>query len=263
MSNIQRWGSYEMDAAQQEGEELASAGGNNFFKFEVGKNVIRFLPPPVGKKSPFRVVWQHSWNVNGQFRSVTCPRYEAKQPCPVCAKADQLKGSANPADQERARDYFAKRRIFANVIDRQHPEEGPKVAAFGKTIHEALVALRTDPDAGGDFTHPETGFDIVIERKGTGKNDTEYKVLAARKATPLGDVNWIDQQANLDQFAKVLTPDEMREKLTGQRAEPETREARSLPRTVSGTTSRAAPSRTVEHDTVGAGAQQAEDDLPF
>lgn len=264
MSNIVKWGSYDAEAAQAEADDLAKSGGSKFFKFKVGKNLLRILPPPVGKKSPFRVVWQHSWNVNGEFRSVTCPRYEAKEPCPACTKADQLRGSTNPADQERAKDFFARRRIFANAIDREHPEEGPQVVAFGKTVHEALVALRTDPDAGGDYTHPESGFDIVIERKGTGKNDTEYKVLAARKSTPLGDLTWIDQQANLEQFAKVMTPDEMRERLSGQapkKREPEYTEAKVVSRQT--TQTRPTATRTVEHDTVGDASTAADDDVPF
>lgn len=260
MSNIVKWGTYEESAAQQEAEELDKGGNSKFFSFKVGKNVVRFMPPPLSKKTPFRKVWQHTMTIGGETRSVPCPRLEAKLPCPICVKADQLKGSSNPADQERAKDYFAKPRVYANIINREAPENGPMVVGFGKTVHEPLVALRTDPDAGGDFTHPETGFDIIIERKGTGKMDTEYKVFAARKASPLGNNEWIDQQVDLEQFAKILTPDEMRERLGGQKAapkaEPEVREVNKPP-------ARAAATRTVEHDTVGAPASQPDDGLPF
>jgi hypothetical protein len=55
---------------------------------------------------------------------------------------------------------------------------------------------------GGDFTHPEKGYDIKIKRKGTGKNDTEYKVYPM-KAGPLGDLTWIDKQVDLTRFGEV------------------------------------------------------------
>jgi hypothetical protein len=267
--NIVKWGTYEPDEAAREAEELEKTG-TAFYKFLVGKNVLRFLPPALGRKSPFMMVWQHAFTVNGETRSAPCPRLMAKLPCPVCTKGDQLKGSTNPADQERAKDFWAKRRVFANVIDRQHPENGPIVAAFGKKIWEALVALRSDPDAGGDFTHPVEGFDIVIERKGTGQNDTTYQVLAARNSTPLGDLSWIEQQVSLEPYAKVLSPEEMRARLSGKKVErsqaaaPAAQPART--QTVTGTATkptRTPPARTVEQDTVGVEVDYSEEDVPF
>lgn len=256
MSNIVQYGSYEPEAAQAEQEALDRTG-QAFMKFKVGKNYVRILPPPLGKKSPFRVVWQHGNEVGGEFRSVPCPRYEAKLDCPACRRADQLKASSNPADQERAKELFAKRRIYCNVINREEPDAGPIVMAFGKQIHEALVALRTDPDAGGDYTHPETGFDIIIERKGTGKNDTEYKVFAARKATPLGNMNWIAEQGDLEQFGKILSPEDMRAKLSGKPIE-----SKASEKTVNAAPSKPAATRTVEQDT-GNNVPAADDDVSF
>jgi hypothetical protein len=88
-----------------------------------------------------------------------------------------------------------------------------QVFGFGKMIHEALVKIRSDEDAGGDFCNPDTGFDIIIDRKGTGKNDTEYTVMAARKQSKLGDYSWIEQQQDLERFAKVPADAEIMQKL--------------------------------------------------
>jgi len=216
MSNIVNYGTYEIDAADQEHEDLSRSGGQ-FMRLEVGRNVVRFLPPPAGRSTPFVTTFQHFLNLPGVPDAIVfnCPRLMIRRPCPACAKGDKLKASGNPRDQEAARDFWASRRVFACVIDRQDEDAGVKILGFGKMIHEALVAIRRDEDAGGDFTHPVDGFDIVIERTGSGKNDTRYTVRAARSSSPLGNDEWIDQQPNLRHLAKVPTLDEIRAMVQG------------------------------------------------
>lgn len=217
MSNLVKHGSYEMEEAEKEEAELGK-GKTEFLKLEQGRNVIRFLPPAAGKKSPFRVIYQHYVDVPGATGPVvfTCPRMESKQQCPSCAQADKFRKSGNPVDRERAFEMLPSRRVMANVIDRKDPEAGPKVLGFGKKIHEALIALRKDADAGGDFTDPMNGFDIIIERTGAGRTDTKYAVLGARKLSPLGNDEWIEQQHDLDAFARVRALDEIEAALRGE-----------------------------------------------
>jgi hypothetical protein len=210
MGNIQKWGSYDIEAAKEEQEQVGKGAGG-FMKLEQGNNRVRFLPPPVGKRTPFVLVQQHfvQMPVMSAPASFNCPRAMASERCPVCDRADKLKASGNPADFDEAKKLFPRLRVFANVIDRKHPEQGPQVLAYGKMVHEKLVKLRTDEDAGGDFTHPESGFDIIIERSGSGQLDTKYEVRPARQSSPLGDLEWIDMQQDLSRFAKVPTPEEL------------------------------------------------------
>ena len=79
-----------------------------------------------------------------------------------------------------------------------------------KQIHEGLVGIRTDEDAGGDFTHPAEGFDIIIERTGKAL-DTSYKVLPSRRSSELGNDEWIAAQPTHDGLVKVPTLDEIKE----------------------------------------------------
>lgn len=268
-SNIVKWGDYNLDEAEKELEDLEKSGGAEFMKLGVGKNIVRFLPPALGKKSPFRVIHEHFIKrPHGDVR-FTCPRMEVKKPCIVCAKADKLKATGQDSDFELAKDLFPKRRVYANVIDRAHPDSGPKVLAFGKMIHEDLIKLRKNEDWGGDFTHPETGFDVVIERKGSGKNDTEYTV-SPRKQTKLENFDWIQMQHDLERYAKVLTEEQIREKLAGKQedgtAKPATKDA--------GGNRRAEPAvakgRTVDDvmdgeiiDSTAKKASEGDDDIPF
>jgi len=236
LSNLAKYGTYDLESAEKEMEDSEKSGGStSYMKLKEGKNVVRILPPFPGGKSPFRVIWEHYVNKpGGESVRFVCPRMEAKQPCAACAKADKLKATGNSADFTMAKEFFAKRRVYTNVIDRSEPEAGPKILAFGKMIHEALIKLRKNPDWGGDFCHPVKGFDVVIERSGTTKNDTEYEVTP-KKTSPLGDESWLDGMHDLEKQATVLTMEEIRAKFAGKddkaaaaKPEREEREVRAL-----------------------------------
>lgn len=210
MSNIQTWGTFEEEALQQD-DALAGRGGSSILKIGVGRNVLRFLPPMLGERTIFAIAHQHYVKLPGLADPVSfnCPHLHGVGVCPVCRKVDELRATGNAADYEMAGELRAKLRVFANVIDRAHPDLGPQTVAFGKGVYEALSAIRKDRDAGGDFTHPLTGFDIVITRKGSGKNDTEYDVKTARQSSPLhpsGDLTWLENPPNLKQYNRVPDP---------------------------------------------------------
>lgn len=218
MSNLQKFGAYTLEAAVEEKDALDQEGGGEFMKLGVGKNVVRILPPLRGKSSPFRVTYQHYIDTSDGKWVFTCPRLEAGKRCPVCDAAARLKASGNPTDRDQAWDMFPRRRVFCSVINRAEPEKGVLVLAFGKTIHEELVKLRQDEDTGGDFTHPTEGIDVVIEREGTGKNDTRYSVNLARRSSPVSKdptqlAAWADAMPDLDSYARLPSDDELEERM--------------------------------------------------
>lgn len=213
-SNITQWGSFDLDAAEEEKEELAAMGGGAFLKVAAGRNIWRFMPPPLGKRTPFVKAHQHYIEVPGQPTGVSfnCPRVMDRRYCPACAEVDKLKSTGNKADYDAAMKMAAKLRVYANVISRANPDMGPQIVAFGKTIYEPLLALREDTTTGGDYTHPEQGFDIVVTKVGE-KMNTKYTVTPARDTTPLGDLEWIGMQADLTRFGIVPTDEEINAKI--------------------------------------------------
>jgi len=223
MSNLVKWGGYDEETAEAEKKDLDKSNAA-FMKLKVGRNVVRFLPPILGqgygekKNSPFRVVWTHYIRMPGKKDPISfaCPNREAREMCPACMYAEQKKATGNQADSDAAYELFPKRRVYAVVINREEPEKGPQVLGFGKVVHEALVKIRKDADAGGDFTNPETGFDIIIERQGTGVKDTEYTVMPARKQSKLGNNDWIEVQPDLNGFGKVKSADEITALIRGE-----------------------------------------------
>lgn len=224
MSNLVKYGDFSLEDADKELEELSKLGGDKeYMKLPVGRNVVRVLPPRPGEKVLKRVM-EHFIRVAGANRPVifSCPqaRQDRKDRCPACERAARLRASGNPQDREAAYDMSAKLRVYLNVIDRKNPGAGPQILPVGKQIYEQLLTIRKDEDAGGNYIDPENGFDIVIERVGTGKNDTTYTVNPSRKTTPLhtdSEVasSWIENQANLERFDRVRTYDDLMKSLGG------------------------------------------------
>jgi hypothetical protein len=223
MPNLQKYkyGSFDLGEAEKEERELQGEGAK-FLKFKVGKTKVRFLPPVEGG-NPFLKVEMHYINLPTESNPVSfaCPRKMEDRECPACNEGFRLKGSKNKLDQDKGYQLLPKKRVYVNAIDREEPEKGVQIAAFGKTIYEAVLKIRKDEDAGGDFTDPTDGFDIIIERTGTGKNDTEYAVFADRKTSGLGNMDWLEQQHDLSRFAKAPRESNILAMLRGDEVETE------------------------------------------
>jgi len=214
MSNLVKFGSYTADAADQEQKQL-NADSGEMLKLNPGKNVLRVLPPAEGQQSPFATTYQHFVKNEAGMVSVNCPRMMLKKPCPLCNFANTMRNRGSASDRDTGFQYLPKRRIYASVIDRRSPEAGPKVFAFGKMIHEALLSLRKDEDW-GDFSHPIDGFDITIEKSGEGLN-TDYRVNP-RKHGALAQTDeqmneWLGTMPDLARFAYVPSVQEITKKL--------------------------------------------------
>lgn len=184
--NIKRWNDFTNEDLDEVKHEV-DKGGTGFLKLEIGQTVLRFLPPTGSERTPFAVAHQHFLEVpGGNTTRVNCARLMQNQPCPVCQLADRLKSTGNREDYALGDSMYAGKRVFANVIDRASPDLGPQVLAFGKKIFDELDKILRDGNVGGNFTDPtEAGFDIVIEREGTGKQDTKYSVHASRQNSAL------------------------------------------------------------------------------
>lgn len=225
MSNLANYSGFALEEAQEDKNKYTKTDNEiNYLKFKPGDNVIRVLPARNGEK-PFAKVYQHFVKTPKGTVSFRCPRVAEGRPCLVCEKSSTLKASSNEDERDLGYDMAAKLRVYCNVIDRSEPEKGVQVASFGKQIYAQLSSIRDDKVAGGDFTHPLKGFDLSIQKSGSGKNGTSYIVKAARDNTSLLDteeemVATLDSQPNLDEnFNRVLSDEDIRLRLSGKRKE--------------------------------------------
>jgi hypothetical protein len=217
MTSLVKYGSFDLSELEKQNAKIENTGsstGADFMKLAQGRNRVRFLPPAPGQKSPFAVVSEHYVIAkNGQGVSFACPRAEG-MPCPACDEFFRLKKSSNPLDQDDAKKYRVRTRVYANVIDRDKPD-APRILTFPKTVWSGLMRILRDTEEGGDFTNPtDEGFDIIITREGTGKLDTSYAVNASRSASPLADTaeqinNILENQYDLSRYTSVPSLDEV------------------------------------------------------
>src|SRR5690348_2676684 len=104
-----KWGSYELEAAEDESKELEKGSGGDFYKWVDGNNVVRFLPPPVGQRSPFVKAKQHYVDKLFVPGSTTVTVFNCPGAgCPACHESARLKASGSEQDKEFGKKLAAK-----------------------------------------------------------------------------------------------------------------------------------------------------------
>jgi hypothetical protein len=174
-----------------------------------GKNVVRFLPPLAGQKSPFFRAFIHYLRNPAMpdkgGRPVICPLKTRSAPCVICQRISELRRTGVPTDTDEAKQLSAGRRMYANVVNLNEPDKGVQVMEFGAKIYTELLSHLAGEDeaAVGDFTDPDKGYNVVIERVGTGKEDTRYQVRMAKAPSAIAKRAWLGEMHDL---AKVVEP---------------------------------------------------------
>jgi hypothetical protein len=213
--NVVAWGDWDDDAVADQSNRVSQGLGGDFLKINDGDNYYRFLPPLRGQATPFVEVWQHFVGgddipVPGRDRPMVfaCPKMTDGDHCSVCEQAAELEKSRVKEDREAARALRPRLRVFANVVDMENPDAGPQILPFGKSIFDQLMAFRKNPRKGGNFTHPKTGFTIIITRTGSKKMTRYVCAIDAEGATELEDYDWITEQHDLSDLVKLPTEED-------------------------------------------------------
>lgn len=209
-----------MDVDELEAQEKQigfGQGNSNFFQFKDGRNVVRFLPGLNGQKA-FVPFFKHfvKGAEGGKMYGGPCPLKMAKQPCVVCTVASKLSRGSD-ADRDLADELNPRSRIVANIIDRSAPDAGVQVAEFGTSIYNSIKDVKRS--LGDDPTHPIEGFDIIIEKTGSGMK-TEYKVVPMRASSPIHSdarqmTDWMNEAPDLGMHVVLLNEAEQAAKLGG------------------------------------------------
>ena len=186
-------------------KELKSGGTPNYCNYPVWTpreevNRIRILPPWSPRGSIFKVLYIHWFGSKDNMQSCICRRMFRKR-CFICEEVTKLLANG-VLTQEQARKYSPKRRAFCNGIDMNDIEKGVQIMSLPvNKVVDPLMKFYHNPEY-GDFTHPETGYDITIERESSGMFP-DYRVIPARSSTPLKNKEWLDQLFDLDDFENV------------------------------------------------------------
>ena len=165
--------------------------GVKMWKPNDGENRIRILPPTWDGARHFGLDVYVHYGVGPDRQSYLCPHKMQEAPCPICEEREQAR---RDEDEDYAKELEPKRRVLIYLIDRDHEKEGVQAWAMPWTLDRDIVKVSVDRQSGEvlPIDHPEEGYDVEFEKKGS-KNRTEYLGVAiARRSTPLGRDEWLD-----------------------------------------------------------------------
>lgn len=172
-----------VDKADEVAQDLEQ-GGNYWVPAE-GRNRIRIMPPwaeDAANAGRYFFETAFHYGIGPDERTMPCPLVaKVRETCYLCGLASSLKKSSDEDDQAEAKDLFPKRKYLLNVVDLAHPEKGVQVWAAGvKAMRQVHYYVR-DREY-GDITDLDDGYDLIVEKTGSGLN-TEYFVKAAKRSS--------------------------------------------------------------------------------
>jgi hypothetical protein len=205
-----------------------SSGGAGFWSPKEGKSIVRIMPEVavVGGKE-YRVgdmqffyqqVGKHNFPPKGA-KHCYCPKFtsEGELECPVCETVSDLwKGDAG--SKALAKELGVRKSYWMNIIPRDDEAGGVKIFTPGVKIFTAIITLINDPDY-GDITDITEGFDLTIERHGSGL-ETEYNVNPRRNPSALNAdedkiIEWMSKAKDLSAVEVSEDPEQDKELSAG------------------------------------------------
>ena len=149
-------------------------------------------------------------------------REETCLPCTLVSLLNKL-GREVPAlrkqTDELTGEMRSKEEVYCNAVqvdDETEMARGVRALTLNGGLYDKLNKLFANKAAGGDFTHPERGFDLVFEKdvdkskqipmRNSGKtfSKTTYDVSAARNSSPLRDMGWLKQMHDLSKVRREI-----------------------------------------------------------
>jgi len=201
-----------LDKLRQRLSTIDTGMGSGFYGPKEGRNLLRILPPVGEMEFFFQPVGRHYFPPDGKKYSY-CPNFtsDGELPCPICELVTELK---NSGEKKLADELRIKRSFWMNVINRDDDTKGPLVYTPGIIVFSEISSLISDPDY-GDITDINDGYDIIVEKSGTGR-DTEYHVKPRPKVTPLTDdedilESWLEKARDLSFIEVTDDPEKDKE----------------------------------------------------
>lgn len=232
MSNeMTRYGAVDLAAIEEDEREFEREAAERkarrgFLQMPEGRTVIRVMPPwSPSAKRPYKKVWMHKVrnpaDPGKPGISVPCPAKNFGKPCALlCKRVQELRLSPAKVDKDAAFDLSAQARYFMSVVNVADMDAGVKLWEFGPRVYEQVFKLLKD-EAGRavDYTHPETGHNLIVERTGKAKNDTRYFLKLAMKPSPIPNKAWLRDLPDLDKIASLMADDAVQAILEGRAEE--------------------------------------------
>jgi hypothetical protein len=208
-TTLAQYGGFDLEEMEKVADELP-VGGGNFFTPRQGKNVVRFVPPPLGK--PATKIWYKHWfQVGNDRQGIVCTKYQYSQPCPVCDMAAKLGSSSSKVDQRKASALKPQSNVYVNIVDMMDPEKGVQLWKMSPGLFKDIKNAIEMAEVGKVFSDPVKGYNIVFKRTGENR-DTEYSGhMVARESSPLPDAESLLPNQHDLETAEEAPTDEQQE----------------------------------------------------
>jgi hypothetical protein len=160
-------------------ENAPVGGGADFWNPPEGDSHIRVMPPWAEDVEEFWFATGTHFNVGPDERAVPCPVMSGV--AEACYMDRLVKRLAKGDDDEKAEAEAmgARPRYLLNIVDLEKPQNGVQVWPCPKTIFRQLKKFWLNEEDYGDFTSFTEGFDIIVEKIGSGIN-TKYDATPTR-----------------------------------------------------------------------------------
>ena len=157
---------------------------------KTGQRRVRILPTSDGS-SPFKEVWYHELQVNGQWVKLYDPGKNDGERSPLNEVYEELISTGKASDKELARQYRPRKFYIVKLIDRENEEDGPKFWRFKDNYKQEGILDKIIPiwKQKGDVTDAEKGRDLIIEltkaKTPAGKEYTITQTIMYDDPSPL------------------------------------------------------------------------------
>lgn len=131
---------------------------------KTGQRRVRILPTSDGS-SPFKEVWYHELQVNGQWVKLYDPGKNDGTRSPLNEVHEELMSTGKATDKELARQYRSRKFYIVKVVERENEDDGVKFWRFKDNYKQEGILDKIIPiwRQKGDITDPEKGRDLIVE----------------------------------------------------------------------------------------------------
>lgn len=193
---------FEYKQRSSEDVKKRSEGGSSSFDVYVqeaiklftpkeGDNLIRILPPTWPDAKHYGLDIYLHYQVGADNSAYLCLDKMKGESCPICEARAALQATG---DTEAADELKPARRVLVWMINRNEEKDGPIIWSMPWTIDRDLCKLSTNERTGEYLAidDPEEGFDVEFERKGKAQRTEYIGLRIARRASELGDDDWME-----------------------------------------------------------------------
>jgi hypothetical protein len=165
-----------------------------------GKNRVRILPRTwADDEGPAHWGYEVAihYSIGPDKGSFLCNQAMKGDKCPVCEERARL---SRLGDEEGAKELRVSRAVVVYVVDRDKPQDSPKLWKMPMSIFRDICDLSFSGNNVLAIDHPVEGFDIEFRRAGQGLLTKYSGLQIARDASPA-----MDSPDELERVLRVIS----------------------------------------------------------